>query len=770
MADKRIKKRSGALEIRWQNVLIFAIAIAVFFGSALLFWVFHTNTLRKSVQAETVLSSALLAEDIDDNIPMEMLLSGAADSDLSDDMRMLEDKIENESDVWITDAEGTIYYQYGSEGFAVDRELQALALSAREEATDGGVSIRWVGRSGGILLSQRCFVVRPIYGGELLLVMVNHANSARATQRQQFTLLMVIDVMLMLVAMVVVVNTSVSYRRQLIRLATTDELTGLANRKNFNTEFAEFISSARVPDFSLFLLDIDYFKQINDNYGHAAGDNALRCLAQHIKAMVRETGGFAGRWGGDEFIGVLPTSGEDAHAALCKLCRKIEAAELDDGFRMTISAGVAHAEGETQLMKLSERADLALYESKEHGRNRASLYRPDMKGAPDAAPASYAPAEATVSPVAASVAAEEKQSAEGFRKRFSELLRDKLISSTIQGVRWMAPFVAGGGILIALAFLFDAASVDLSALTVAERASFGSITAQAATLKNIGGITFNYMLPVFAGFMAYGIAGEEAFMTGFVGGYMTINSNAGFIGAMVAGLAAGFITNEVSQFTNRLPGFIRKAAPIIIYPVFNLLLMQVVTLLIIKPVASAVGTLFTSLLQFFETQSSVATGTLSAMMMAFDMGGIVNKVAYNYGVSSIAAGHEEIMASVMIGGMVPPIGLALSVFLFRHKFSQSERDRGLSALFMGLSFITEGALPYVFTDIRRVIPACMLGSAAAGLLSALFGCTLPAPHGGIFVLPVMGHPILYLLALAVGSIITAVTLGRWKKDADGLSE
>ena len=327
----------------------------------------------------------------------------------------------------------------------------------------------------------------------------------------------------------------------------------------------------------------------------------------------------------------------------------------------------------------------------------------------------------------------------------------------------MAPFVAGGGILIALAFLFDAVSVDLSSLTVEQRADFGSITEAAALLKSLGGTTFNFMLPIFAGFMAYGIAGEAALMAGFVGGYMTIGSNSGFVGAMIAGFAAGVITNELKQFTGVLPEFVRKAAPIIIYPVFNLLLMQLLSTVLITPAATAIGSVFTGLLRSAVTSSRIAGGTLAATMMAIDMGGIINKVAYNYGVGAIARGDTDIMAAVMIGGMVPPIGIFLSTRLFGDKYTEEEKDRGASTLFMGLAFITEGALPYVFTDIRRVILSCMAGSAVAGLMSTAFGCTLPAPHGGIFVFPVMGHPVLYTISLAAGSLVTAVILGMWKK-------
>ena len=763
------------------TLLIFPVIILTFFGSALFFWTFYTRTLASSIEAETNLSSSLLADDIENRVLPEKIVSGTASDTLSADFRHVEDKIENDHDVWIANADGQIYYdqirstQAYSEG-RLKREI--LDPSMLKEAQTEGVSIRWIGEKGWLLLKQQCIVARPLFGGSMFLVIVNHANYVKAQQRQQFTFLMVVEVILMLVMLVLVVNSFAKYRRQIIRYATTDELTGLSNRKSFHTEFSEFTQSENRPQFSLFLLDIDYFKQINDNYGHAAGDHALKLLAEKIMEMVKETGGFAGRWGGDEFIGVLPSDGGKAQERLDWLCRQVEETQVEEGFSITISAGVVEVGEELRLMKLSELADQALYASKEHGRNQASLYHEKMAGAAGevqraertvkgkkstqeegsdtaAGQAQADPAGETAQPLS--------ERRLKFRERFAGYIREKLLKSIILGVRWMAPFVAGGGILIALAFLFDAASVDLASLSVSERANFGSITPQAAALKNLGGTTFNYMLPVFAGFMAYGLAGEEAFMTGFVGGYMTIGANAGFIGAMIAGFVAGIITNEMRQFTGRLPRVVRKAAPIIIFPVFNLLLMQLISVAVITPLSNAVGSVFKTLLDFFVQSSPVSAGALSGMMMAVDMGGIVNKVAYNYGVNGLLAGRTDIMACVMIGGMVPPMGIALSMLLFRDKYAKEEQDLGLGAFFMGLSFITEGALPFVFTDFVRVIPSCMLGSALAGLLSMLFGCTLPAPHGGVFVFPVMGHPVLYLIALFAGTLVTAVTLGRWKK-------
>lgn len=812
-----------------QNILVITIIIITFLGSGLLFWNFNTKMLFTAIEVETNLSSTLLAHDLNDRIPRYRMISDAADDMLTRELQVIEEKIGNESDMWILDESGKCFYSNGThysahlrgagssrassgENAAADSTLEESALpagtsagagtgtqnaallealdaSVLKEAAEKGIAVCWVGRKAGILLHQQCCVVRPIYNGTLYLVVINMADSAQALQRQQFTLFMVIDVLLVLVMLILTANSSAKYRRELIRFATTDELTGLANRKSFNSEFAEYIQSGTGTDFSVFLLDIDFFKQINDNYGHAAGDHALQYLARKIGEMVKKNGGFAGRWGGDEFIGLLPVSQEKAQAELSALCRTIESSRMDDGFKMTISAGVAPAGKETQLARLSEKADLALYSSKEKGRNQATVYHPDMKGAEACVPVSGTVGkvqeekavltkqeeareesvkaekeevrrlEAALSETGQKLAEEKVR----IGKRIKGYVQGKLITSTMLGVRWMAPFVAGGGILIALAFLFDAAAVDLSALSVADRANFGSITEQAASLKNLGGITFNFMLPVFAGFMAYGIAGEEAFMTGFVGGNMTISTNAGFIGAMIAGFAAGIITNEVRQFTKRFPKWIRKAGPIIIYPVFNLILMQLLSVLVIKPLSSCVGTTFVFLLDYFSGTSKTAAGAIAGAMMAVDMGGIVNKVAYNYGVNGLLEGKTDIMAAVMSGGMVPPIGIAVSTVLFRSRYTEDEKERGISALFMGLSFITEGALPYVFTDFIKVIPCCIIGSGTAGLLSMLFGCTLQAPHGGLFVLPVMGHPLRYLAALAAGSLVTAVTLGFWKR-------
>ena len=739
----------------FQILLILSIIAAAFLGNVLIFSALNTDALRASAETETKLLASLLVKSVESRVTPEDIRAGKLPDALADFQILDSDCF------WITGPDGSMYYDRGG----------GKAFSPPGDASGDSPAL-WTGRKGMFFLSEDCCMIRPLYGGEFFLTLLHQGGTFHAIQRRQLSLLLGVDLILMGIMMVLIVNIILKYRREILRYATTDELTGLCNRKSFNALFRDFINAEHIPEASLFLLDIDFFKQINDNYGHAAGDHALRMLAERIQVMVRDKKGFAGRWGGDEFIGVLPLPGEEAWNTLCELCRVIEALRPAEGFRMTISAGVTPVAAGITLAKLSEKADAALYESKEGGRNRASLYRGAV--APEAAAVAakstvekaIVRAEAFVLPQKAPEhPAEPVQPADAhFGARLMGYIREHLIRSTILGVRWMAPFVAGGGILIGLAFLFDAASLDLSTLSLETRAQFGSITATAALLNRIGSTTFNFMLPIFAGFMAYGIAGEEAFMAGFVGGYMTIDSRSGFIGAMVAGFAAGVLTTELEQFTGWLPRFIRKAAPIVIYPVFNLLLMQLVSWLIITPVSTAAGALFTELLTAAVQKNSVLAGALSATMMATDMGGILNKVAYQYGVNGLALGSTHVMASVMIGGMVPPIGIFLSMSLFRRKYSEYEWERGPGTLFMGLSFITEGALPYVFTDVFRVIGSSMAGAAVAGGLSMLFGCTLPAPHGGIFVLPVVGHPLLYLIALGAGSLVTAVILGLLKKD------
>ncbi len=750
-----------------QIISIYAVIIAAFLGSTVLFFRIHTSGLRNSIEAETKLFASLLSSTLKKEYPsLEAFEREGAAHLIQTTLEEHESELAD-LDVRVVSADGMVL----AEDSKLHNSINDAALFTPE--TGASASEGWIGRPEFLLLRKNYYVIRPLYDRSASLIILNYCAEAHALQRSQAAMFIGVMLTLLTIVVVLIANLINNYRNQVIRLATTDELTGLMNRKSFNAEFARFAETSR-SQAALFLLDIDFFKQINDSKGHAAGDHALRFLAERIQEMIQKHGGFAGRWGGDEFIGVLHLNGADAISALKELCQNMEASETPDGFRMTISASAADFSPGTGIGDVCERADAALYTAKEHGRNQAVLYETGMmsetvalseSAKPSVSPAAPSASLHTAEPDGSELPESEKVlGREGtVHKRFSEILEIKLIPSILSGVRWMAPFVAGGGILIALAFLFDAASVDLSALSIEARANFGSITPLAAMLKEIGGVTFNFMLPVFAGFMASGLAGDDAFMAGFVGGYMTIESNSGFVGAMIAGLAAGLIANEIQKFTGRLPSFIRKAAPIVIYPVFNLILMQAITAILITPVSAGLGHLFADILARTEQFSEAAAGGLSAMMMAVDMGGIINKVAYNYGVNGLLSNRTKLMASVMIGGMVPPIGIFLSMLYFPDRYTPEEKERGAGVLFMGLSFITEGALPYVFTDPVRVIPCCMAGSAVAGILSMLCGCELPAPHGGIFVFPVMSHAILYAITLFAGSAITGLLLGFIKK-------
>ena len=333
----------------------------------------------------------------------------------------------------------------------------------------------------------------------------------------------------------------------------------------------------------------------------------------------------------------------------------------------------------------------------------------------------------------------------------------------MNGVSHMLPFVVGGGILIALAFLIDGLCVDMNALAPADRANFGTITPVAAMLKNIGGIAFGFMLPVLAGFIAMAIGDRPALAVGFVGGMMAANGSSGFLGALVAGFAAGYIIKGLICICEKLPEALAKIAPVLLYPLFGILIIGLLMNFVIEPVMGAINGAMNSGLMSMSGSSKVILGMILGGMMAIDMGGPFNKAAYVFGTAAIAAGNYDIMAAVMIGGMVPPCASALATLLFKDKFTKEERNAGPTNFIMGLAFITEGAIPFAAADPIHVLPACIIGSAAAGALSMAFQCTLMAPHGGIFVFPVVGNPLMYLVALVVGTVVSAILLGVLKK-------
>lgn len=339
----------------------------------------------------------------------------------------------------------------------------------------------------------------------------------------------------------------------------------------------------------------------------------------------------------------------------------------------------------------------------------------------------------------------------------------RIYMQLMNGVSHMLPFVVGGGILIAIAFLIDGLCVDMNALDVAERSNFGTITPLAAMFKSVGGVAFGFMLPVLAGFIAMAIGDRPALALGFVGGMMAANGSSGFLGALVAGFAAGYVILGLRKLCEKMPQALEKIAPVLIYPVVGILAMGLLMTFVVEPVMGGINTALNNGLTGMGGTSKIILGLVLGGMMAIDMGGPFNKAAYVFGTAAIASGNYDIMASVMIGGMVPPCAIALATLLFKNKFTAEERESGPTNFIMGLAFITEGAIPFAASDPLHVLPSCIIGSATAGALSMAFGCTLMAPHGGIFVVPVMGNALLYLVALAVGTVVSALLLGILKK-------
>ena len=339
----------------------------------------------------------------------------------------------------------------------------------------------------------------------------------------------------------------------------------------------------------------------------------------------------------------------------------------------------------------------------------------------------------------------------------------KIYTQLMNGVSHMLPFVVGGGILIAIAFLIDGLMVDMNALDVTERANFGSITPAAAMFKQIGDVAFGFMLPVLAGFIAMAIGDRPALALGFVGGMMAHSGTSGFLGALVAGFAAGYIILGLRKVCEKLPEALEKIAPVLIYPVVGILVMGLLMMFVVEPIMGGINTALNNGLTSMVSSSKIVLGLILGGMMAIDMGGPFNKAAYVFGTAAIAAGNYDIMAAVMVGGMVPPCAIALATLLFKDRFTKEERESGPTNFIMGLAFITEGAIPFAASDPIHVLPACIIGSGLAGAMSMAFGCTLMAPHGGIFVVPVMGNAVQYMIALVVGTVVSAVLLGVLKK-------
>lgn len=350
----------------------------------------------------------------------------------------------------------------------------------------------------------------------------------------------------------------------------------------------------------------------------------------------------------------------------------------------------------------------------------------------------------------------------------------KIYKHLMNGVSHMLPFVVGGGILIALAFLIDGLLVDLNNIpqslideygsVEAVKSNFGTLTPVAAFLKGeVGGVAFGFMLPILAGFIAMSIGDRPGLALGFVGGSIAANGTSGFLGALAAGFLAGYTVVLLRKVFSKLPAAMDGLIPVLLIPLFGMLIVGAAMIYIIEPIVGWLNTAINNGLSNLSGVNMVILGALVAGMMAVDMGGPVNKAAYVFGTASIAAGNYGIMAAVMIGGMVPPIAIAIATLVFKNRFTAEERKAGPTNFVMGLSFITEGAIPFAASDPLHVIPACVVGSATAGALSAAFDCTLMAPHGGIFVFPVVGNAVMYFVSLVIGSIVSAVLLGVLKK-------
>jgi PTS system fructose-specific IIC component len=332
----------------------------------------------------------------------------------------------------------------------------------------------------------------------------------------------------------------------------------------------------------------------------------------------------------------------------------------------------------------------------------------------------------------------------------------------MNGVSHMLPFVVGGGILIAIAFLIDSLFVDLSSVGESVRENFGSITPAASLFKGIGDVAFNFMLPILAGFISYSIADKPALAVGVVGGAIASAGTSGFLGAILAGFLSGYLVLGLKKALKVLPESLEGIKTVLLYPLLGIFLTGIAMEYIVEPPVGWFNEALNSFLISLGGSGSVFLGMILGAMMGIDMGGPINKAAYLFGTMQIASGNYAIMASVMVGGMVPPLAIAVSSLVFKGIFDDSVRKAAPANIVMGLSFITEGAIPYAAADPARVIPACAVGGAVAGGMSMAFGCTLMAPHGGIFVFPVVGKALLYLVSLAVGTAAGAALLGVLK--------
>lgn len=343
-----------------------------------------------------------------------------------------------------------------------------------------------------------------------------------------------------------------------------------------------------------------------------------------------------------------------------------------------------------------------------------------------------------------------------FEETANDSLGRQIYKHLMNGVSHMLPFVIGGGILIALAFLFDT-------FDPTNPGNFGKGTEISALFMQIGSASFGFMLPVLAGYIAMSIADRPGLAAGFVGGLLANQGGSGFLGALIAGFAAGYIVLAIKRALKGLPQSLEGTKPVLFFPVLGVLLIGLAIIFVINPPVSFINNWLMESLKTMGTSSRVLLGIIFGAMMAVDMGGPVNKAAYVIGTGALATGEYGIMAAVMAGGMVPPLAIALATLIFPKKFTENERKSGPTNIIMGLSFITEGAIPFAAADPIRVIPACIIGSGLAGGLSMFFECTLRAPHGGIFVVPTIGNPLMYLISIIIGAIVSGIILGIIKR-------
>ena len=644
-----------------------------------------------------------------------------------------------------------------TDGFLKNEKGQ---LKAREGVDTGF----WIKNHSGVFNRDYFCSVRYIDGFNWYLLTYDKNADMMALQRQQSSKTIWMNLVWMFLILLLITEIIRKYRLQITEIETTDELTGIANRKAFIQYYIQKEKWAKFQNGTMFLLDIDTFKKINDQYGHNGGDEALSSLAYELQLMIQKSkGGFIGRWGGDEFIGVVYEDREGTAALLQGLQEKLKLLSFENGMKYSVSVGVTRLFPHLGLFQNVKCADDALYMAKRNGRAQVQIYPQEKTPEVDAFQDVQQDQQMQMYLKLKEESSKKTTDRTILQWRQENQKEIKWLDAFMYAVNGMLPFAAGGGILIAVSYLMDIFSFDFASMSAQMRLKIGTLTQASNVVNVVGNQAFNFMFPVFAAFLALGLGGQEALLAGFIGGYVAMQNNGGFAGAALAGILAGGIVNLIRHFLHEMPTGLKKAAPILIYPVFSLALVNMVMVYLVTPMISALASQINALLTMLDGKSHLAVCTVSAVMMAFDLGGPVNKAAYFFAKAGLSQREYYIMAAVMLGGMVPPCGIALAAMLFRGKFAEGERKQAPITMIMGLTFITEGAIPYAVRDLKHVLPACMLGSATAGFLSALMDCRSFAPHGGIFSFLLVNHPIRYLIAFLAGALVTALYLGVVRK-------